>query len=183
MRSSNKKPATKTRKPAARPRAAEIARRFSEAELNAATRPLTAMTPHFATKANTRFVPGRREWLQYLDAGIAEASQGRMRVTRSSASQAMSQETGWHYHECEIQLGFITQGWIELQYEDGTEIRLEAGDFMFVPGGVKHNELRTSTDLAGLEVTLPANMGTVPCERPLNWKAKRRAAARRPRQR
>ena len=142
------------------------------AELTAAKRPLTPMRVRFATKQNSRFVPGRREWLEYLDAGIAEASEGRMNVTLSAAHGAMAQETGWHYHECEMQLGYIIKGWIDLQYEDGTEIRLEAGDVMFVPGGVKHNEVRASDDLAGIEVTIPADMGTVPCDPPEGWQPK-----------
>ena len=146
------------------------------ADLAAAKRPLTPMTQRFATKANTKFVPGRRDWLRYLDTGIADASGGRMRATLSAASGAMVTETGWHYHTCEMQVGYITKGWIDLQYEDGTEIRLEAGDVMFVPGGVKHNELRTSDDIAGIEITVPADMGTVPCEAPKGWKAIKKAA-------
>jgi quercetin dioxygenase-like cupin family protein len=141
-------------------------------ELTAAKRPLTPMVAHFATKENTRFVTGRRDWLQYLDAGLAEASGGRVRATLSAATGAMTTETGWHYHECEMQIAYITKGWIDLQYEDGTEVRLEAGDVMFVPGGVRHNELRTSDDIAGLEITIPADMGTVPCDKPAGWRPK-----------
>jgi quercetin dioxygenase-like cupin family protein len=146
------------------------------ADLADATLPLTPMSPHFATKENSRFVVGRRDWLQYLDAGFEEASGGRVRATLSTATGAMVTETGWHYHECEMQIGFIMKGWIDLQYEDGTEVRLEAGDMMFVPGGVKHNELRTSDDIAGLEITIPARMGTVPCEMPEGWKPKTASA-------
>ena len=145
------------------------------AELAAARRPLTPMVPRFATKENSKFVPGRRDWLQYLDAGLAEASGGRARATLSAATGAMVTETGWHYHECEMQIGYITRGWIELQFEDGTEVRLEAGDILFVPGGVKHNEVRTSDDIAGLEITIPADMGTVPCDKPDGWAPKANA--------
>jgi len=146
------------------------------AELANAKLPLTPMTTRFATKQNSRFVLGRRDWLQYLDAGLEEASGGRVRATLSTATGAMVTETGWHYHECEMQIGYITQGWIELQYEDGTEVRLEAGDIMFVPGGVKHNELRTSDDIAGLEITIPGQMGTVSCAKPEGWKPKQESA-------
>ena len=142
-------------------------------DLATARRPLTAMTTRFATKENSQFVPGRRDWLQYLDAGLAAASGGRVRATLSTATDAMVTETGWHFHECEMQIAYITKGWIDLQYEDGTEVRLQAGDIMFVPGGVKHNEVRTSDDIAGLEITIPADMGTVPCEKPEGWHASR----------
>ena len=146
------------------------------ADLAKAKQPLTPMTPRFATKENSRFVLGRRDWLQYLDAGLDEASGGRVRATLSTATGAMVTETGWHYHECEMQIGYITKGWIELQFEDGTEVRLEAGDILFVPGGVKHNELRTSDDIAGLEITIPGQMGTVPCAKPEGWKPKSESA-------
>ena len=145
-------------------------------ELATATLPLTPMTTRFATKDNSRFVVGRRDWLQYLDAGLEEASGGRVRATLSTATGAMVTETGWHYHECEMQIGYITKGWIEMQYEDGTEVRLEAGDIMFVPGGVKHNELRTSDDIAGLEISIPAQMGTISCEKPEGWKPNKASA-------
>jgi uncharacterized RmlC-like cupin family protein len=168
--------ATPAKKHAAKsaPEAAKTVTVIKAADLAAAKQPLTPMTQRFATKDNTHYVPGRRAWLKYLDAGLAEASGGRVRATLSAASDAMTTETGWHYHTCEMQIGYITKGWIDLQYEDGTEVRLEAGDIMFVPGGVKHNEIRTSTDLAGLELTIPADMGTVPCEKPKGWKPKQR---------
>ena len=145
------------------------------ADLANAQLPLTPMQQRFATNANTKFVVGRRPWLQYLDTGAKEASGGRVNITLSTASGAMTTETGWHYHTCEMQIGYITKGWIELQYEDGTEIRLEAGDVMFVPGGVKHNEIRTSDDISGIEITIPAGMGTVPCEKPKGWKPRKAA--------
>ena len=154
----------------------QTARVVETTELATATLPLTPMTTRFATKDNSRFVVGRRDWLQYLDAGLEEASGGRVRATLSTATGAMVTETGWHYHECEMQIGYITKGWIEMQYEDGTEVRLEAGDIMFVPGGVKHNELRTSDDIAGLEISIPAQMGTVPCEKPEGWTPKKASA-------
>jgi quercetin dioxygenase-like cupin family protein len=142
---------------------------FKAADLTSAKRPLTPMTTRFATKENSQFVPGRRDWLQYLDAGLAEASGGRVRATLSVATGALVTETGWHYHECEMQIAYILKGWIDLQFEDNREVRLEAGDVMFVPGGVRHNEIATSADIAGLEITLPADMGTVPCEKPAGW--------------
>lgn len=158
------------------PARAKKVKLLKASDLATAKQPLTSMSMRFATRANTQFVTGRREWLRYLDTGIAEASQGRVHITQSAASGAMVTETGWHYHTCEMQIGFITKGWIDLQYEDGTEIRLEAGDVMFVPGGVKHNELRTSDDISGYEITIPAGMGTVPCEAPKGWKPLKKAA-------
>lgn len=139
------------------------------ADLRDATQPLTPMVMRLATKANTAFAPGRRDWLTYLDTGFAEASGGRLHASVQAASDALGSETGWHYHECEMQLAYIVKGWIELQFEDGTDVRLEAGDVMFLPGGIKHNEVRSSDDITGFEITVPARMGTVPCEKPDGW--------------
>ena len=52
-----------------------------------ARRPLTPMKAHFATKENSRFVPGRREWLEYLDAGIAEVFRRQVAVLRQHVHQ------------------------------------------------------------------------------------------------
>jgi hypothetical protein len=73
------------------------------------------MQPRYATKANSKYVTGRRDWVRYLDAGVAAASRGRMGVTVNGTTGAMTTETGWHCHECEMQLGFITKGWIEMR--------------------------------------------------------------------
>jgi uncharacterized cupin superfamily protein len=119
------------------------------------------------TSANSPdYVAGRRDFFKYRDLGVTKASQGWMRAQVMEAITGMTQPTGWHYHVCEGQLVYALAGWVELEFEDGTMCRLEAGDSCFIPGGMKHNELRTSDDVKILEVCLPAEMGTVPCDRP-----------------
>ena len=59
----------------------------------------------------------------------------------------MTQPTGWQYHVCEHQFVYALKGWVELEFENGEMYRLEAGDSVYIPGGVQHNELRTSDDL------------------------------------
>ncbi len=78
----------------------------------------------------------------------------------------MTQPTGWHYHVCEGQFVYTLKGWVELEFEDGTNCRLEAGDSVFIPGGMLHQENRTSDDLEILEVSVPADMGTVAVDPP-----------------
>ena len=118
------------------------------------------------TAKNPDYVEGRRSFFQYRDLGVQKASDGWMRAQVMSAITGMTQPTGWHYHVCEGQFVYTLKGFVELEFEDGTNCRLEAGDSCFIPGGMKHNELRTSDDVEILEVCLPANMGTVPCEKP-----------------
>ena len=112
------------------------------------------------------YVEGRRSFFKYRDLGVQKASGGWMRAQVMSAITGMTQPTGWHYHVCEGQFVYALKGFVELEFEDGSQCRLEAGDSCFIPGGMKHNELRTSDDVEILEVCLPANMGTVPCEKP-----------------
>ena len=115
---------------------------------------------------NPDYVEGRRSFFRYRDLGVTKASEGWMRAQVMSAITGMTQPTGWHYHVCEGQFVYTLKGFVELEFEDGTNCRLEAGDSCFIPGGMKHNELCTSDDVEIIEVCLPANMGTVPCDPP-----------------
>ena len=119
-----------------------------------------------ATPETAKQVAGRRSFFTYLDLGVTDASNGAMRAQVTKATQGLGKPTGWHYHVCEGQFVYTLKGWVELAFEDGTSCRLEAGDSCFIPGGMRHNEIGTSDDLEILEVCLPANMGTVPCEPP-----------------
>jgi mannose-6-phosphate isomerase-like protein (cupin superfamily) len=112
------------------------------------------------------FVKGRRDFFKYRDLGVTRASNGWMRAQVTSALTGMTQPTGWHYHVCEGQFVYTLKGWVELEFEDGTSCRLGAGDSVFIPGGMRHQEIRTSDDLEILEVSVPADMGTVPVDPP-----------------
>jgi quercetin dioxygenase-like cupin family protein len=116
-------------------------------------------------------VKGRREFFQYRDLGVAEASGGNMRAQVMIASQGLSRPTGWHYHECDGQFIYIIKGWVDLEFEDGRTIRVEEGDSLFIPGYLRHNEIRTADTLEILEVSTPGVMGTKPCEAPAGFKS------------
>jgi len=119
-----------------------------------------------ATSLTAPVVPGRREFFTYRDLMVAAATGGRIRAQVMSSSQGLSQPTGWHYHVCEAQFIYALKGWVDLEFEDGKTIRLQAGESMLIPGGMKHNEIATSSEFELLEVTLPGEMGTVPCDKP-----------------
>ena len=63
------------------------------------------------------------------------------------------------------------KGWVDLEFENGKRMRVASGESLFIPGGMKHNEFGTSDDLEILEVVLPGEMGTVPCDPPAGMKA------------
>ena len=111
-------------------------------------------------------VEGRRSFLKYQDLGVTAASSGRMRAQVMSATAGMTKPTGWHYHVCEGQFVYALKGWVDLEFEDGQSIRLQAGESLYIPGGLRHNEIATSDTLEILEVSVPADMGTVPCDPP-----------------
>ena len=123
-----------------------------------------------ARSAEPVLVKGRREFLTYRDLGVAEASGGNMRAQLMTASQGLSRPTGWHYHECDGQFIYILKGWVELQFEDGKTIKVEQGDSLFIPGYLRHNETRTSDEMEILEVSIPGELGTRPCDPPAGWK-------------
>lgn len=129
------------------------------------TQTLAAKLCH-ATKETAPFVPGRREFFKYRDLGVTDATSGKMRAQVMSAIRGMTEPTGWHYHVCDGQFVYALKGWVELEFETGERLRLAAGESLFIPGGLRHNEISTSDDLELLEVSVPAEMDTVPCDRP-----------------
>ncbi len=113
-----------------------------------------------------RVVPGRREFFQYRDLGVTDATKGKMRAQLTSARAGMNRPTGWHYHVCEAQFVYMVKGWMELEFEGKGVVRLEPGDSVLIPGGHVHNENCASDDFELIEVSIPAEMGTVACEAP-----------------
>jgi quercetin dioxygenase-like cupin family protein len=124
------------------------------------------MTFRVTPNDEAEVIPGRREFFEYRDFGIAEASNGYMKVTTFSAKRAMDTATGWHYHVCGAQLIYIIKGWAEVAFEDGVTRRMSAGAVIFIPGGSRHNEMLTSDDFELLEIVVPSSMDTVPVGAP-----------------
>ena len=129
-------------------------------------RPAQAMKLALAPKKYARFVNGRRAFFKYRDLGVTDATGGRMRAQVTSTTAPMERATGWHYHTCEIQFVYMLRGWVDLEFEGGRKVRLEAGDSVMIPGGAPHQEILTSDDFEILEVSVPAEMGTVNCDPP-----------------
>jgi quercetin dioxygenase-like cupin family protein len=115
---------------------------------------------------NPNYVAGRRAFFKYRDLGVTDATDGQMRAQVTSATQGMGEPTGWHYHVCEQQFVYMLKGWVDLEFEDGQKIRLMPGDSIMIPGGMRHNETGTADELEILEVSVPAKMNTVVCDKP-----------------
>ena len=115
---------------------------------------------------NPELVPGRREFFTYRELGVTKATSGKMRAQLTKATQGLSEETGWHVHLCEGQFVYILDGWVDLEFAGGRKERVVAGDSLYIPGNTPHNETATSNEFEILEVSIPADMGTVPCDKP-----------------
>ncbi len=116
-------------------------------------------------KDNPTFVQGRRDFLKYRDLGVTAASGGVIRAQITSAKAGLTRPTGWHTHICEGQIVYMLSGWIDLAFADET-IRIEEGDSLYIPGGTPHNEIATSDAFDLIEISVPADMGTEPCDPP-----------------
>ena len=136
------------------------------AETTTLKRPKTAHKLAVASKKEAKYVPGRRAFFKYRDLGVTEATSGRMRAQVTSTTQPMERATGWHYHTCDMQFVYMLKGWADLEFAGGKKLRLEAGDSVMIPGGLPHQEVRTSDDFEILEVSTPGEIGTVPCDKP-----------------
>jgi quercetin dioxygenase-like cupin family protein len=119
-----------------------------------------------STAKHPVMVAGRRDFFTYRDLAVKDASGGQMRAQLTKAKTGMTQPTGWHYHVCEHQFVYVLNGWVELEFETGEMLRCGPGDTVYIPGGLKHNELRTSDDFEILEISTPGEIGTVPCDKP-----------------
>ncbi len=119
-----------------------------------------------STAKSPVMVEGRRDFFTYRDLAVKDASNGQMRAQLTKAKTGMTEPTGWHYHVCENQFVYVLNGWVELEFEGSEMLRLGPGDTVYIPGGLKHNELRTSDDLEILEISTPGEIGTVPCDPP-----------------
>ena len=119
----------------------------------------------YATPENAPLVPGRRSFFKYRDLGLTDATEGVARAQVTCATDIMEQ-TGWHYHICDVHFIYTLRGWIELEFEDGRVIRVGQGESLFIPPGLKHNETAISPDLELFEMSVPAKMGTVACDPP-----------------
>lgn len=124
-----------------------------------------AMEVAIAKKADQPLVQGRRDFLKYRELGVTAASNGRIRAQVTSASAGLSEPTGWHVHLCEGQFVYMLSGWVDLEFADRT-VRVEEGESVFIPGNTPHNETNTSDSFELIEISVPAEMGTEPCDAP-----------------
>ena len=122
--------------------------------------------PTVSRKRAPEYITGRPAFFKYREMGVSAASGGKFRVQVMSTEKGLSEPTGWHYHVCEGQFVFMLSGWVDLVFENGDEIRVGEGDSVYIPGGLRHNETATSDTFELIEVSVPADLRTEPCDPP-----------------
>ena len=118
---------------------------------------------------------GLRDFFLYKDLGVADATAGRVIAHLVKANSAPERGTGWHRHEAEFQIVFMTKGWAKFMYEDQITL-VEAGDCVHQRPGVVHYLFDYSPDMEYLEIVGPADFKSIDmppvCEvpAPTPWK-------------
>ena len=108
---------------------------------------------------------GLRDFFLYKDLGVAEATHGQVIAQLVKANEAPEKGTGWHRHEARFHIVLMLKGWARFMYED-KETLVEAGDCVHQRPGIVHYLFDYSPDMEYLEVTSPADFGTVDAEAP-----------------
>lgn len=98
--------------------------------------------------------PGRRDWVDYYDLGATEATRKRMSAHYVRTSGPQPGPTGWHYHGVEMQFFYLMKGWFDIEFEGLGVRRVAEGDFVVIPGGVRHTELDKSPETEAIEFSL-----------------------------
>lgn len=127
------------------------------------------MKPLVQAAADAPVLPGSRDWVQYRVFGVKEASDGLVSTQIKRTTSALQEPTGWHRHACDFVWEWVIEGWVDIQFEDGTEQRLEAGSVLFMPGSCGHNEVASSEGVAMVELCVPPDPQFVRIDTPQAW--------------
>ncbi|MEH6652369.1 MAG: cupin domain-containing protein [Motiliproteus sp.] len=100
---------------------------------------------------------GLRNYFEYRDLGIAEASNGDVVAHVIRAKEGHSATGQWHMHDCTFQMIYILKGWVRFEYEGQGEKLLNSGDSVLQPAGIRHREIEHSADLELIEIVSPAD--------------------------
>ncbi|PNG48887.1 MULTISPECIES: alpha/beta fold hydrolase [unclassified Variovorax] len=102
---------------------------------------------------------GLRDYFEYRDLGVSEATEGRFvaRVVRAHAGLPVT--ASWHVHYADFRLLYVLKGWLKFHYKDRGTFQLSAGDAIFQAPD-PHAELEHSEDVEVLEVASPADFST-----------------------
>jgi quercetin dioxygenase-like cupin family protein len=108
---------------------------------------------------------GLRDFFEYRDLGISDATHGKVIAHLVRAKNAPEKGTGWHRHEAQFHIVYMLKGWARFMYGE-QETLVEAGDVVHQRPGIVHFLFDYSPDMEYLEVVGPADFSTVDVEGP-----------------
>lgn len=109
---------------------------------------------------------GLRAFFEYRQLGIDTATGGKFGAHVIRAVPGLDSEGAWHSHALDFQMVYVTQGWVEFEYEGQGLQMLRQGSCVLQPPGIRHREVRHSDDMELIEITSPAEFVTTPEDRP-----------------
>jgi len=115
-----------------------------------------------ARAADATWREGLRNFFEYRDLGISEATNGayRAHVIRVKKPVTEFRHPGLHVHDLQFQMIYVLKGWVRFTYEGQGEFTFRAGDSCLQRAGIVHDELACSDDLELIEFTSPAEFQT-----------------------
>ena len=116
---------------------------------------------HVTHVRDSQFETGLRDYFDYRDLGMAEATGGKLRAHVIRPSGPFETAGDLHYHVLDFQMVYVLKGWARVHFEGVGEVRFEAGSCMYQEPGIHHRVVEYSDDYTVIEITVPADFETV----------------------
>ena len=115
---------------------------------------------------NAKYQDGLRDFLEYRDLGISDASNGDykahiLRVKDNFKGDQEMHTTGLHKHMVDFQMYYVLNGWVKFIYAGEGELIFKKGDCVMAPAAITHNEISCSDNFEALEILSPAKHETL----------------------
>jgi len=102
---------------------------------------------------------GPRSFFTYRDLGATESTGRRMHIHVVGIADRPPGGTGWHVHNMD-QFFMPFTGWLDIWVEGLGLVKMERGDAMFIPAGIRHNVTDFTLDYTVVEVCIPTDYTT-----------------------
>ncbi|MEV4932043.1 cupin domain-containing protein [Sphingobium sp. LMA1-1-1.1] len=105
---------------------------------------------------------GLRPFAKYRDLGFAEVTDGMLHAHVIKLVPPCTDEVRKrHRHITQVQMFYMLEGWMKLEFEGHGEVLMEPGDCCLMPSGIAHTVLDYSPDARNLEITIPKEYDTI----------------------
>ncbi len=116
---------------------------------------------HVTHERDSQFETGLRDYFDYRDLGMVEATGGKLRAHEIRPSGPYEKVGDLHYHVLDFQMVYVLKGWARVHFEGVGEVLFEAGSCMYQEPGIHQRVVEYSDDYTVIEITVPADFETV----------------------